>query len=109
MKFSKIALACALLMLVSPVVALAQSVPQNSAAIESAALGTLTQDDRAQVQNLLALLATGQIDAGTAVVQIDALLSDSEVKSVLTQAKMANSDAQDAGQFIVDLAHAPSK
>lgn len=109
MKFSKVALACALLALASPVVALAQGAPQNLAAIESAALGTLSQPDRAQVQNLLSLVSVGQLDATTAAVQIDAVLSDSEIKSVLDEAKKANSDAQDAGKFLVDLTHPPSK
>jgi hypothetical protein len=109
MKVLKITLAGVLLALASPVVALAQSAPQNSAAIESAALGSLSDTDRAQVRNILALLSTGQMEASTAVVQIDAVLSDSEVKSVLAEAKKANSDVEDAGQFIVDLEHPVSK
>jgi hypothetical protein len=109
MYFSKIALAGALLALASPVVALAQDAPQNSAAIQSAALGSLSPSDRAQVRSVLALLSTNEISAGAAASQIDAVLSDDEVKSVLAQAKKANIDAQDAGEFLVDLAHPPSK
>jgi hypothetical protein len=109
MKFSKLALAGAFLALASPVLALAQGTPQSSAAIESAALGGLSQTDRAQVQNILGLLSVGQMDATTAAVQIDAVLSDSEIKSVLDEAKKANSDAQDAGRFLVDLTHSPGK
>jgi hypothetical protein len=55
------------------------------------------------------LLSTNEISAGAAASQIDAVLSDDEVKSVLAQAKKANIDAQDAGEFLVDLAHPPSK
>jgi hypothetical protein len=109
MYFSKIALACALIALASPVVALAQSAPQNPAAIESAALGSLSQSDRAQVQNILGLLSVGQIDAGTAAIQIDAALSDGEAQSVLAEAKKSNSDANDPGRFLVDLAQPSSK
>lgn len=109
MNISKITLAGVLLALASPVGALAQTVPQNSAAIESAALGSLSPTDRAQVQNILALLATGQMGASTAAVQIDAALSDSEVKSVLAEAKKANNDTADAGQFIVELASPTNK
>jgi hypothetical protein len=109
MRFANIVLAGALLALASPLVALAQAVPQDSATVESAALGSLSQNDRAQVQNILALLSTGQIDATTAAVQIDAALSDAEVNSVLAEAKRSNSDAQDAGTFLVDLAQRPSK
>jgi hypothetical protein len=108
MYFSKIFLAGAFLALVSPVAALANA-PQTPAAIESAALNTLSQSDRAQVQNVLGLLSVGQVDAETAVSQIDAVLSDSEAKSVLAYAKQANSDTQDAGQFLVDLARPSSK
>lgn len=109
MNISKITLAGVLLALASPVAALAQSAPQNSAAIESAALGSLSYTDRRQVQNILGLLSVGQMDATSAAVQIDAVLSDSEVKSVLAEAKKANSDTEDAGQFLVDLAHPASK
>lgn len=108
MYVSKIALAGALIALASPVAALA-SAPQNSAAVQSAALATLNQTDRAQVQNVLGLLSTGQIDAVTAASQIDAVLSDGEVSSILAEAKKANVDAQDAGQFLVELAKPPSK
>lgn len=108
MNFSKTAFTGAVLAFAFPVVALAQGMPQNSAAIESATLGSLSQSDRAQVQGILGLLSTGQIDAGTAAVQIDAVLSDDEVNSVLSEARKANSKALDAGQFIVDLAQ-PSK
>jgi hypothetical protein len=109
MNFSKIALAGAFLALASPVAALAQTAPQNSAALESAALSSLSPDDRAQVQNVLSLLSNKQIDAAGAAAQIDAALSDDEAKSLLAQAKKANIDAADAGQFIVDLAQPPSK
>jgi hypothetical protein len=109
MYFSKIALAGAFLALASPVAALAQSAPQNTAAIESAALGTLSQSDRAQVQNILSLLSTSQIDAVTAASQIDAVITDGEAKAVLAEAKKANISAEDAGDFLVDLAHPPSK
>lgn len=109
MKFSKVALAGALVALASPVVALAQTAPQNPTAIENAALGSLQSYDRAQVQNVLGLLSSKRIDAATAASQIDAVLSDDEVKSLLAQAKKANVEADDAGQFLVDLAQAPSK
>lgn len=109
MNISKITLAGVLLALASPVAALAQSTPQNSAATESAILGSLSDTDRAQVQNILALLSTGQMEPSTAAVQIDAALSDSEMKSVLAEAKKANSDAEDAGQFLVELVHPAGK
>ena len=109
MNLSKIALAGALLALASPLTVLAQSTSQNTAAVQSAALATLSQDDRSQVQNILSLLSTGQISAVTAASQIDGVLSDGEAKSVLAVAKKANIDATDAGQFIVDLAHPPTK
>lgn len=109
MNLSKFALAGALLALASPLNVLAQSAPQNSSAIQGAALATLSQNDRAQVQNILGLLSTGQISAVTAASQIDGVLSDGEVKSVLAVAKKANVDATDAGQFIVDLAQPASK
>ena len=107
MYFSKILLAGAFLALASPVAVLANT--SQSPATESAALNRLSQSDRAQVQNVLGLLSVGQVDAGTAVAQIDAVLSDNEVKSVLAYAKEANIDAQDAGQFLVDLARPSSK
>jgi hypothetical protein len=109
MTFSKVALAGALFALATPVVALAQNVPQNAPALENAALSSLTPYDRSQVQNLLALLSSKQIDAGTAAVQIDGVLSEDEVKSLVAQAKKANVDTDDAGTFIVDLAQASSK
>ena len=109
MDITKLTLAGALFALVSPVGALAQSAPQNPSAIQSAALGTLSQSDRAQVQNILGLLSSSQMEPSTAVIQIDAVLSDSEVKSVIALAKKANSDAEDAGQFLVDLAHPTAK
>ena len=109
MYFSKIALAGALLALASPVAALAQSAPQNPAAIQNAALETLSQTDRGQVRNILGLLSTGQIDATTAASQIDAVLTDSEIASVLVIAKNANNGLQDAGDFLVSLAQPPSK
>ena len=109
MNITKLTFAGALLALATPVAALAQMAPQNPAAIQSAALGTLSQDDRAQVQNILALLSTGQMEASTAVIQIDSVLSESEMKSVIAQAKKANSHAEDAGQFLVDLAHPTGK
>jgi hypothetical protein len=109
MYLSKIYLAGALLAFATPVAALAQSAPQNAAAIQSAALSGLSQTDRAQVQNILGLLNVGQMDATTAAVQIDAALSDSETQSVLAQAKKANIDTQDPGQFLVDLAHPATK
>ena len=109
MSISKLGVIAVILALASPVVALAQSSPQNSSAIESSALGTLSYTDRAQVLNVLGLLSVGQMEASTAVLQIDAVLSDGEVKSVLAEAKKANIDAEDAGQFLVDLAHSPNK
>ncbi len=109
MNISKIALAGVLLSLASPLAAEAQSASQNSSQIENAALANLSYNDRMQVQNVLGLLSVGQIDANTAVLQIDAVLSDSEAQSVLSEAKKANSDANDAGQFLVDLAHPTSK
>ena len=109
MSISKIAVTGVIFALASPVVGLAQSLPQNSSAIESAALGSLSQSDRAQVQNVLGLLSVGQLEPSTAVLQIDAVLSDSEVKSVLDEAKKANIEAEDAGQFLVNLAHPATK
>lgn len=109
MTISKIAAAALLLILWSPVIALAQGNVQETAAIESAALGSLSQPDRDLVRNILGLFSTGQIDAKTAVAQIDANLSDSEVKSVLAVAKKTTSDADDAGQFLVDLAQRSTK
>lgn len=105
MSISKVGVIAVIFALASPVVALAQSSPENSSAIESTALGALSYGDRAQVQNVLGLLSVGQIEASTAVLQIDAVLSEREVKSVLAEAKKANIDAEDAGQFLVDLAH----
>ena len=109
MSISKLGVIAVISVLASPVVALAQSSPQNSSAIESAALGTLSYSDRAQVQNVLGLLSVGQMETSTAVLQIDAVLSDSEVKSVLAEAKKANIDEEDAGQFLVDLARPANK
>lgn len=109
MNISKIAVTALVLALASPLVALAESPPQNASAVESAALGRLSQSDRAQVQNVLGLLSVGQLGASTAVLQIDAVLSDSEAKSVLAEAKKVNLDAEDAGQFLVDLAHPANK
>lgn len=109
MSISKITVAALLFALSFPVVALAQSDSQNASAIESAALASLPKTDRAQVQNILGLLSTGQIEASTAVIQIDAVLSDDDVKAVLAEAKKANRDADDAGQFLVDLAQPMTK
>ena len=39
----------------------------------------------------------------------DAATADSEVKSVLGEAKKANIDTVDAGQFLVDLVHPANK
>ncbi|HET9393554.1 MAG TPA: hypothetical protein VFO29_08580 [Candidatus Rubrimentiphilum sp.] len=105
----KIAVAALLLALSSPVLVFAEGNVQSTTAIQSAALGSLTQPDRALVRNILGLLSTGQIDTITAVAQIDAVLSDSEVKSVLAVAKKTASDAEDAGQFLVDLAQRSAK
>jgi hypothetical protein len=107
-RFHRIALA-GILTLASPVAALAQNVPGNAAAVKSAALGALSQIDRAQVQNILGLLSAGQIDSATAAVQIDATLTDTEAGSVLAEAKKANIDTQDAGSFLVTLSSAPGK
>jgi hypothetical protein len=101
MNIQKLALAGALLALASPVTALAQ---QNTSSVQSAALNDLSSDHRRQVENLLSLLSTKQIDAGTAAVQIDSVLSDSEVKAVLAEATKAHSDQTDAGMFLAQLA-----
>lgn len=105
MKLSKFVLAGAILALASPVAALAQN-----ASAETAALNAISSDHRAQVQNVLALLETNQIDAGTAAIQIDSILSDSEQQALLDQAaKQHVSDQNDAGVYLSDLVKPPSK
>ena len=109
MNIAKVALAASLFALGTPLAAQAQSVPANYAAIQSAALGTLSPDSRFQVRNILGFFTSGQLDANTAAAQIDAVLSESEAKSVLEQAKKANITAEDPGQFLVGLARPPGK
>lgn len=102
MNVHKIALACALFAFATPVAAFAQATPQTAPATLSSVLDTLPRNDRAQVQNVLALLQTKQIDKETAATQIDSFLTDSETKAVLALAKDGNQS--DAGEYIVTLA-----
>lgn len=104
MKVHKLALIGAVLALASPVYALAQSTQLTVAQAQSAALNALKPSDRAQVRNILALEQSKQIDAGSAAVQIDSVLSDNEAKAVLAEAAKSNSKAADAGVFLASSA-----
>lgn len=103
MNVHKIALACALVAFASPVAVFAQATPQAAPATLSSVLNTLPRNDRAQVQNVLALLQTKQINAETAATQIDSFLTDQESKDVLALAPKDGNQA-DAGEYIVTLA-----
>jgi hypothetical protein len=105
MNLHKLAFAGALLAFASPIAALAQ---QNNTA-ETAAINAISSDHQAQVRNVLSLLSTKQIDAGTAAVQIDAVLSDDETKAILAQAAKAHSDQTDAGAYLASLVAPPSQ
>ena len=106
MNVQKIALAGAMLALTTPVAAFAQTTPQTAPTL-TAVLNTLTQNDRAQVRNILALLTSKQMDSETAATQIDSFLTDDESKTVLALAPK-DANQTDAGEYIVTLAQ-PSK
>ncbi|HEY9179297.1 MAG TPA: hypothetical protein VIO32_01180 [Candidatus Baltobacteraceae bacterium] len=106
MNVHKIALAGALLAFATPLAALAQSAPQAAPTLTTV-LNTLSQNDRAQVRNILALLESKQLDSETAATQIDSFLTDNESKSVLALAPK-DANQSDAGEYIVTLAQ-PSK
>jgi hypothetical protein len=110
MNIQKLALAGAVLALASPVAALAQSAPQTPAQVKAAALNDLSSSDRRQVENILSLLETNQIDTTTAAAQIDSVLSDSESKAVLAESKKLKdaNDPVDAGFFLATLVKPPS-
>jgi uncharacterized membrane protein YvbJ len=103
MNVHKLALACAVLALASPVAVLADTAPQTAPATTlSSVLNTLTSSDRAQVQSILALLHSNQMNKESAATQIDSFLTDDESKAVLALSK--DSTQTDAGEYIVTLA-----
>lgn len=113
MNVRHIAVAGAFFALAAPLAAVAA--PQNAtlspSQAVSAALNDLSSGDRTQVRNILSLLQNGQIDAGSAAAQIDAVLSTDESKAVLGEAaKVAGqSDEADAGVALATLVKPPSK
>jgi len=112
MNVQKLFVAGALLAFATPAAAFAQTQTnaptQISAAEKANVLGTvlneLTPDHRRQVKAIISLEQSGQMDQGSAFIQIDSVLSEDEAKAVLAEAAKVHSDATDAGQFIASFA-----